>query len=53
MAQIVLLVALALASPALALYSKGSGVVDLNANNFDNRVKDSDGVWIVEFYAPW
>ena len=36
-----------------ALYSKSSGVVDLNANNFDNRVKDSEGVWIVEFYAPW
>merc|ERR1712036_153870 len=38
---------------ANALYSKSSGVVDLNANNFDNRVKDSEGVWIVEFYAPW
>ena len=36
-----------------ALYSKSSGVVDLNPNNFDNRVKDSDGIWIVEFYAPW
>lgn len=36
-----------------ALYSKSSGVVDLTSNNFDNRVKDSDGVWIVEFYAPW
>ncbi len=38
---------------ASALYSHGSGVVDLNPNNFDNRVKDSDGVWVVEFYAPW
>jgi len=27
--------------------------VELTDNNFDNRVKDSDGVWIVEFYAPW
>lgn len=36
-----------------AMYSKSSGVVDLTPNNFDNRVKDSDGVWIVEFYAPW
>jgi len=35
------------------LYSKNSGVVDLNPNNFDSRVKDSDGVWVVEFYAPW
>jgi len=36
-----------------ALYSKSSGVVDLNPNNFDSKVKNSDGVWIVEFYAPW
>lgn len=36
-----------------ALYNKNSGVVDLTDNNFDHRVKDSDGVWIVEFYAPW
>ena len=36
-----------------AMYSKNSGVVDLNPNNFDNRVKDSDGVWVIEFYAPW
>lgn len=42
-----------LAHATLALYSKSSGVVDLNPNNFDNRVKDSDGVWVVEFYAPW
>jgi len=38
---------------ANAMYSKSSGVVDLTPNNFDNRVKDSDGVWVVEFYAPW
>ena len=36
-----------------ALYSKSSGVVDLNPNNFDSKVKNSDGVWIVEFFAPW
>ena len=36
-----------------ALYSKSSGVVDLNPNNFDSKVKNSDGVCIVEFYAPW
>ncbi len=48
------LLLLALTAPsALALYSRSSGVVDLNPNNFDNRVKDSDGVWVVEFYAPW
>jgi protein disulfide-isomerase A6 len=36
-----------------AMYSKASGVVDLNSNNFDHRVKDSDSIWVVEFYAPW
>ena len=36
-----------------ALYGKNSAVVELTDNNFDHRVKDSDGVWIVEFYAPW
>ncbi|XP_059081134.1 protein disulfide-isomerase A6 homolog [Tigriopus californicus] len=41
------------AQPGRALYSKSSGVVELTPNNFDNRVKDSDGVWVVEFYAPW
>ncbi len=41
------------ANSADALYSKSSGVIDLNSNNFNNRVTDSDGVWVVEFYAPW
>ncbi len=43
----------AILGSASALYSRGDAVVDLNPNNFDNRVKDSDGVWVVEFYAPW
>lgn len=42
-----------LVSCASGMYTKSSGVVELTDNNFDNRVKDSDGVWIVEFYAPW
>jgi protein disulfide-isomerase A6 len=49
---LVLPLALTLSSVS-ALYSKTSGVVELTDNNFDLRVKDSDGVWIVEFYAPW
>jgi len=36
-----------------ALYDKKSGVVDLTPGNFDGKVKSSDAVWIVEFYAPW
>ena len=51
--KVFLAIAFALVYEANALYSKNSGVVDLNANNFDNRVKDSNGIWIVEFYAPW
>ncbi len=42
-----------LTASASALYGRGSAVVDLNPNNFDNRVIDSDGVFIVEFFAPW
>ena len=45
--------AFALFYEANALYSRSSGVVELTSNNFDHRVKDSQGVWIVEFYAPW
>ena len=49
-----LLATLALA-PALAdaMYDKWSGVADLTPGNFDGKVKNSDAVWIVEFYAPW
>jgi len=44
---------LAVSSVGTALYSKSDKVVELSPDNFDHRVKDSDGVWIVEFYAPW
>lgn len=36
-----------------ALYSAGDNVVDLNPTNFQHKVLQSDGVWLVEFYAPW
>lgn len=36
-----------------ALYSSSSDVVSLTSANFDRLVKQSDSVWIVEFYAPW
>lgn len=35
------------------LYSSGDPVVDLTPANFDKLVTNGDGVWIVEFYAPW
>lgn len=52
MSFIVLLFAV-LASGCSALYSPSSDVVDLNPNNFDRLVINSDEVWIVEFFAPW
>ena len=44
---------LALSSVGSALYTRKDAVIELTPDNFDQRVKDSDGVWIVEFYAPW
>ena len=44
---------LAMSSVGSALYTKKDVVVELTPDNFDHRVKDSQGVWIVEFYAPW
>jgi protein disulfide-isomerase A6 len=34
------------------LYS-GSDVQTLTSSNFDRLVKESDAVWIIEFFAPW
>lgn len=36
-----------------ALFSSSDDVVELNPNNFDAKVKNSDELWLVEFYAPW
>lgn len=36
-----------------ALYGPSSDVIELTANNFKNKVIDSDAIWLVEFYAPW
>mmetsp|Transcript_16020 Transcript_16020/g.23773 ORF Transcript_16020/g.23773 Transcript_16020/m.23773 type:complete len:436 (+) Transcript_16020:16-1323(+) len=36
-----------------ALYGTNSDVVQLNGKNFKDEVLKSDGIWIVEFYAPW
>jgi len=36
-----------------ALYSAGDAVIDLTPSNFDKQVTNGEGVWIVEFYAPW
>lgn len=36
-----------------ALYTSNSPVVQLTQNNFANLVTKTDGLWLVEFYAPW
>lgn len=35
------------------LYSKTDDVVELTSSNFNTLVKNSNDVWLVEFYAPW
>lgn len=50
-----LLLVLALSALALcthALYSSGSAVVSLTADNFRKELKKAGGA-MVEFYAPW
>eukprot|EP00210_Caulerpa_lentillifera_P007336 g7012.t1 len=34
-------------------YSKDSDVVNLSEDNFDKKVRKSEELWLVEFYAPW
>ena len=36
-----------------AVYTASDDVVELTASNFNNKVIQSDDVWLVEFYAPW
>lgn len=35
------------------MYPSNGDVVDLTPANFDRMVKQSDSIWLVEFYAPW
>lgn len=42
-----------LLSSASALYSPSDDVVQLTQSNFQQKVINSDEVWIVEFFAPW
>uniref|UniRef100_A0A6M2DVV2 Protein disulfide-isomerase A6 homolog n=1 Tax=Xenopsylla cheopis TaxID=163159 RepID=A0A6M2DVV2_XENCH len=36
-----------------ALYPSSGDVVELNPDNFDKLVLNSEKIWIVEFFAPW
>jgi protein disulfide-isomerase A6 len=42
-----------IAQGSWALYPSSSDVVELTPSNFDKLVLKSDGIWIVEFFAPW
>lgn len=35
------------------LYSSGDAVIQLNSSNFNSLVKNSNDIWLIEFYAPW
>jgi protein disulfide-isomerase A6 len=35
------------------MYSAKSDVVQLTEADFKDKVLRGDGVWLVEFYAPW
>ncbi|KAG6538945.1 protein disulfide isomerase-like 2-3 [Zingiber officinale] len=40
-------------APANALYSPSSPVVQLSPSNFKSKVLNSNGIVLVEFFAPW
>lgn len=50
---LVLLVTCSLYTVSLGLYSTKDSVVVLNDKNFNDLVGNSDGVAVVEFFAPW
>lgn len=35
------------------MYDSSDDVIELTDSNFDRQVANSDGIWVVEFYAPW
>lgn len=35
------------------MYDSSDDVVELTDSNFDRQVVNSDGIWVVEFFAPW
>ena len=38
---------------SLQFFDKDSKVIQLNKDNFDKQVTDSDELWLILFYAPW
>lgn len=51
--EIFLLVAISAHLAQGSLYTAGDDVVELTAANFNEKVLNSNSLWLVEFYAPW
>ena len=48
-----ILILLSLLFLSLEFFGKDSKVIQLNKDNFDKQVIDSDELWLILFYAPW
>ena len=48
-----ILLLLSLLFLSLQFFDKGSKVIQLNKDNFDKQVIDSEELWLILFYAPW
>merc|ERR1711981_942672 len=44
---------LLLPAVTFAFYGSNDKVVNLDSSNFEQKVVNSDELWLVEFYAPW
>merc|ERR1711981_1514968 len=44
---------LLLPAVSFAFYGSNDKVVNLDSSNFEQKVVNSDELWLVEFYAPW
>ena len=40
-------------SPVVILYDSSDYVEEIEEMEYNQTVIESDGIWIVEFYAPW
>ena len=48
-----ILLLLSLLFLSLEFFDKDSKVIQLNKDNFDKQVTESDELWLILFYAPW
>ncbi|VDM95031.1 unnamed protein product [Thelazia callipaeda] len=48
-----LVISVVLVGSLNAFYESNPNVVELTSSNFNNKVLNSNKIWIVEFFAPW